>query len=155
MIRKFAFVLWGLAATAAPAQEVETTSLADQWGADRSVAFDATFLDMDELVWLARPVVVFADSPNDPRFLQQMALLAERPDDLAERDVIILTDTDPAARSDVRLRLRPRGFMLAIIGKDGQIELRKPAPWDVREITRSIDKMPLRQQEVADRRATP
>jgi hypothetical protein len=42
--------------------------------------------------------------------------------------------------------------MLVIIGKDGEVELRKPAPWDVREITRSIDKMPLRQQEVQDRR---
>ena len=28
------------------------------------------------------------------------------------------------------------------------IELRKPAPWSVREITRTIDKMPLRQQEI-------
>jgi hypothetical protein len=45
--------------------------------------------------------------------------------------------------------------MLVLIGKDGQIELRKPAPWDVREITRSIDKMPLREQEVEDRRAIP
>jgi hypothetical protein len=41
--------------------------------------------------------------------------------------------------------------MLALIGKDGEIKLRKPAPWDVREITRSIDKMPLRAQEMRDR----
>jgi hypothetical protein len=32
--------------------------------------------------------------------------------------------------------------------KDGEVELRKPAPWDVREITRTIDKMPSRQQEL-------
>ena len=71
---------------------------------------------------------------------------------LAERDVVILTDTDPAARSPIRLKLRPRGFMLAIIAKDGSIVTRKPGPWSVREISRSIDKLPLRQQEVRDRR---
>jgi hypothetical protein len=99
--------------------------------------------------------VVFANSPNDPRFRQQLDLLAARPNDLAERDVVILTDTDPDAGGDLRLRLRPRGFMMVLIGKDGQIELRKPAPWDAREISRSIDKMPLREQEVQDRRANP
>ncbi|MCF2871941.1 DUF4174 domain-containing protein [Octadecabacter sp. G9-8] len=155
MIRILALVSWGLAATVATAQDVETLSPVEAWEVDRSVAFDATSLDIDDFIWLARPVVVFADTPNDPRFRQQMELLAARPDDLADRDVVILTDTDPDARSDLRLRLRPRGFMMVLIGKDGQIELRKPAPWDVREITRSIDKMPLREQEVEDRRALP
>ena len=49
-----------------------------------------------------------------------------------------------------RRKFRPRGFMLTLIGKDGEVELRKPFPWDVREISRSIDKMPLRQQEIRD-----
>jgi hypothetical protein len=34
------------------------------------------------------------------------------------------------------------------MGKDGQIKLRKPFPWDARELSRSIDKMPMRQQEM-------
>ncbi|MEO0922698.1 MAG: DUF4174 domain-containing protein, partial [Pseudomonadota bacterium] len=42
--------------------------------------------------------------------------------------------------------------MLALVGKDGTIKLRKPVPWDVRELSRVIDKMPMRQQEVRDRR---
>ena len=66
------------------------------------------------------------------------------------RDVVVLTDTDPAAQSPLRLRMRPRGFMLVLVDKEGQIELRKPFPWDVREITRSIDKMPLRQREIRE-----
>lgn len=64
--------------------------------------------------------------------------------------MIVLTDTDPAARSPLRLRMRPRGFMLVLVDKEGGIELRKPFPWDVREITRSIDKMPLRQREIRE-----
>tara|TARA_R110002096_G_scaffold222842_1_gene411718 strand:+ start:557 stop:760 length:204 start_codon:yes stop_codon:yes gene_type:complete len=65
----------------------------------------------------------------------------------------VITDTNPDTPSALRTALRPRGFMLAIIAKDGRTALRKPAPWDVREITRSIDKMPLRQQEIRDRRS--
>lgn len=109
--------------------------------------------DLNEFRWKKRPVVVFADSEDDPAFIEQMALLRTREAELLERDVIVLTDTDPAARSPVRLKMRPRGFMLVLVGKDGAIELRKPFPWSVREISRSIDKMPIRQREIRDGKA--
>lgn len=153
MIRYLALISSVFLGTAAIAQDATPLDIAATWEADRSVVFDATSLNIDDLIWIARPVVVFADNPNDPRFVQQIDLLTARVDELAERDVIILVDTDPSAQSALRTRLRPRGFMLVIMGKDGEIELRKPAPWSVREITRSIDKMPLRQQEVELRRA--
>ncbi|SPH22099.1 hypothetical protein ASD8599_02844 [Ascidiaceihabitans donghaensis] len=108
--------------------------------------------DLSQFVWKKRPVVVFADNEADPRFIEQLELLREGEADLADRDVVVLLDTDPDAKSDLRLKLRPRGFMLAIIGKDGGIKLRKPFPWDVREITRSIDKMPMRKREVREQK---
>ena len=107
---------------------------------------------MSEFVWINRPIVVLADSPQDPRFIQQMKFIEAELDELAERDVVVLTDTDPSANSALREALHPRGFMLVLIGKDGMINLRKPVPWDVREISRVIDKMPMRQQEIRDRR---
>ncbi|MFV2051951.1 DUF4174 domain-containing protein [Aliiroseovarius sp. YM-037] len=116
-------------------------------------AKDASEVTLSDLQWIARPVVVFADTPADPRFQQQLGLLTDRPEELAERDVVVIVDTDPSAMSELRTELRPRGFMLVLIGKDGNVYLRKPFPWDVRELTRSIDKMPLRQQEIRDRRA--
>ena len=106
---------------------------------------------LEQFLWTARPVVVFADTEADPAFQRQMELLRARPEPLAERDVVVIVDTDPAGRSPVRTALRPRGFMLAILGKDGQVALRKPLPWDVREITRTIDRMPQRQQELRER----
>ena len=109
-------------------------------------------VDMESLNWVKRPVIVFADSPNDPRFIQQMEFIEERLADLEERDVIVLTDTARGEDTALRLKLRPRGFMMVMIGKDGTVYLRKPLPWDVREISRVIDKMPMRQQEVRDRR---
>jgi hypothetical protein len=105
---------------------------------------------LDPFLWVARPVIVFADSPNDPRFIEQLELLNERKMALFERDVVVITDTDTANPSEIRRKFRPRGFSLVLVGKDGQIVLRKPAPWDVRELTRSIDKIPLRQQEIRD-----
>lgn len=108
--------------------------------------------DLASFLWLKRPIVVFADSPQDPRFKEQMDRLMAEADALLERDVVVLTDTDPAARSKLRQKLRPRGFMLALVGKDGGVKLRKPHPWTVRELTRSIDKFPDRLREVEERR---
>lgn len=124
----------------------------DAWLADPSQRFEASEVNLADFQWRARPVVVFADTPADPAFQRQVELLAARLDDLIERDVVVILDADPSSRSELREQLRPRGFMLAIIGKDGGVKLRKPFPWDVREITRSIDKMPMRQQEIRDRR---
>jgi len=120
--------------------------------ADELVMMDPTALTLDMFKWIARPLVIFADSPADPRFIQQMEYIDDRFTDLTERDVVVIVDTDPAAKSAIREELRPRGFDLVLIGKDGLKYLRKPLPWDVREISRSIDKMPLRQQELKDSR---
>ena len=102
-------------------------------------------------MYLKRPLVVFADSPNDPNFIRQLELLARSYPALEERDVILVTDTDPEARSEWRQKLRPRGFSLVIMDKDLKPVVRKPLPWDVREITAAIDKLPLRRQEMLER----
>lgn len=109
---------------------------------------------LSDFLWLARLLVIFADSPNDPRFVQQMGYIEASADDLASRDVIVITDTDPVARSAIREELRPRGFDLVLIGKDGMKYLRRPLPQKVRDISASIDKLPLRLQELRDMRAS-
>ena len=128
-------------------------SSVETWEADRTVFFDAAEVDLAEFQWIARPVIVFADTPADPAFKRQLELLNARLDELVERDVVVITDTNRDERSDIRTKLRPRGFMLTVIGKDGGVKLRKPFPWDVRELTRQIDKMPLRRQEIIDAKA--
>ena len=110
--------------------------------------FAAADVVLADLLYLRRPVVVFADSPADPNFVRQMELIERALPALAERDVIVITDTDPAARSDIRRELRPRGFSLVLMDKDLRPVIRKPLPWDVREITHAIDKFPLRRQEI-------
>lgn len=112
---------------------------------------DAAGVDLEAYLWEARIVAVLADSPNDPAFMRQMREIEAQAGDLVERDVVVLIDSDRASNSPLRRRLRPHGFMLAIIDKDGQIKQRRPAPRDVREISAFIDRFPLRRQEILER----
>ena len=120
--------------------------------APNTVFLQAVEADLAQFVWKKRPVVVFSDSDADPRYVDQIELLMAGLAELEDRDVVVLTDTDPSAKSALRLKLRPRGFMLVIMGLDGGVKLRKPFPWDVREISRSIDKMPLRRREIREKK---
>lgn len=116
-----------------------------------TIIMDARGVTLAEFLWVKRPVLVFADSPNDPNFIRQMDLIARDTGELAERDVVVIVDTDPAAMGYFRTRFRPRGFGLVLMDKDGVTTLRKPLPWDVREITRAIDKWPMVRQEMLER----
>ena len=112
---------------------------------------DAAGLSLDQFLWVARPVVVFADTPADANFVRQVELLMARSDVLEIRDVVVIIDTDPVNPSEIRKALRPRGFSLVVLGKDGRVIQRKPTPWDVREVTGAIDRTPQGQQEIQDR----
>ena len=102
--------------------------------------------------WAQRPIVIFANSDKDPNFISQMEFLSQDIKALKERDIVVLVDTNPSIPSALRKKLRPHGFAFILIGKDGQVKLRKPSPWNIREIARVIDKMTIRQQEITRKR---
>lgn len=104
--------------------------------------------DLSSYRWTHRPIVVFANSPEDVNYTRQIKMLESGLNQLLVRDVVVLTDTNPSEVSPLRELLRPRGFALLLIGKDGQVKLRKPFPWSARELSRAIDKMPMRRQEL-------
>jgi len=110
----------------------------------------ASEVALADLLYTARAVVVFAPAPEDPNFIRQMEMLAQDKGQLAARDVVLIVDTDPAATSAIRKQLRPSAFSLVIMDKDGKVALRKPRPWDLREITSAIDKFPSRRNEMLD-----
>ena len=89
---------------------------------------------------------------GDFAFLRQMQMLEADPAALAERDVVVIVDTAPDPQSAVRRQLRPRGFSLVLMDKDGAVKLRNPRPWTIREITHAIDRFPLRRQEMLEQR---
>ena len=118
------------------------------WQANPSRIFSTSDVDLSDMIWVARPLVIFANSPLDPAFKEQMALLQEGLDVILERDVMIVVDTNPKLKTALRKNLRPKGFVWVLIGKDGSVKLRKPFAWDMRELSRVIDKMPMRRQEI-------
>lgn len=157
---KFLMVAMMLAAMG-PAREAPPPAVAPQPASPEEVAapepeparpelriLSAAETQPADFLWTARPVVVFADTPNDPAFREQMRALEAGGAALIERDVVVIADSDPQANSAWRQQLHPRGFSLVIIDKDGQVKQRRPLPWDVREISRAIDKLPLRRQEI-------
>ena len=103
---------------------------------------------LDVYLWKKRPVIIFSNSPEDVNFKLQVKMLKENLKAINERDIIILVDSDPNKKTYLRKKLRPRGFTLVLIGKDGEVKLRKPFPWKTREISSIIDKMPIRKQEM-------
>jgi len=128
------------------------------WAADGTATAADTLIrpaedtELSAFLWINRPIVIFADTPADPRYQEQLDKLTADAERLLDRDVVVLTDSDPSARSPIRQQLRPRGFQFVLIDKDGSIMLRKPYPYSVREVTRTIDKTPMRQREVEERR---
>ncbi len=126
-------------------------ALAAVWAA----AGPARAIDDDPLsafLWERRPIVVFADSARDPRFQEQVDGLAAREAELEARDVTLLFDTDPAAKGPLRRKLRPRGFQVVLIDKDGRVIQRAPHPTSADALIRAIDRTPIRRREIDERR---
>lgn len=136
----------------APADEVATEAAAPDAPAEAPRPpwriLSPTEAAPEDFLWTARPIAVFADTPNDPAFREQIRALEAGAEALIERDVVVIADSDPGANSVWRQQFHPRGFSMVIIDKDGQVKQRRPLPWDVREISRAIDKLPLRRQEI-------
>src|SRR6056297_3652912 len=103
---KTVFFLVALALAAVPARAEEEEGFADP-----PIIMSGESVDLNEFKWIKRPLIVFADSPADPRYVRQMKYITDRVEDLEDRDVVVLTDTDPAQDSALRERLHPRGFM--------------------------------------------
>lgn len=139
--------------SAALALVLVATAAAQTVAAQAQAAAEATVQpDLAELLWVARPLVVFADSPQDPRYVQQMELLDVGSAVLEDFRVQVLTDTDPAAMGPLRQTLRPRGFGLVLIDTDGSVVQRRPTVTTVRELAGTIDRLPSRRQETGSRR---
>ena len=146
MFKQTIAIFLGLAAAHSPAMAGETLNI---WRSNPTSIVEAQNVDLTDVMWTARPWIIFADSPRDPIFKQQMALWRAGLNVARDRDVMIVVDTDPSAQTQLRKTLRPKGFAWILIGKDGVVKLRKPFAWNMRELSRVIDKMPMRQQEIS------
>ncbi len=111
--------------------------------------------------WQYRVVLMFADSENVDLLRRQELMFKPVQSALAERDLVLITARDDdvividgksSLLRAVSLRetyaVRPDGFTLLLIGKDGGVKLRSDKPVAAKELFALIDSMPMRQQEM-------
>ena len=131
---------------------VATCLVASGWGAI-GMAADAADLQsrLSRLVGTHRVLVVVA-RPGDPRVSVQHRLLDADPAALNERQVTIVDMVPQDARA-ASLQLDAddeEAFTVLLIGKDGGVKLRRHEPVTIALLTRTIDAMPMRRQEMRD-----
>lgn len=71
-------------------------------------------------------------------------MLEQSKADLADRDIIVLSDTSPAASGQLRSQFKPDGFEVVLVGKDGGVKIRQKTPLTSEDLLATIDRMPMR-----------
>ena len=97
--------------------------------------------DLSTHRWRSRVVVLSAPSASDARLSHMRRHLAERAEEVAERDIVAVEF------------LRPGNFTVHLVGKDGGVKLRREGPLALDELFAVIDAMPMRREERRQRSA--
>ena len=100
-----------------------------------------------------RVLSIYAHDSHNVDYVKQLQLLADDHDGLNERDIeihnIILTDK---TRSIFKTNQVTSDFLVVLIGKDGGEKYRSTQPVTVQKLYSVIDKMPMRQDEIRNRK---
>ena len=110
-------------------------------------------LDLSSLIDKNRPILVFAPAEDDPRLALQRKALDDQRAGLADREVVVIEALE-AASAALRSTygIKPGEFAVVLLGKDGSEKERWPEPVAAQEIFGKIDAMPMRRQEVHERK---
>jgi hypothetical protein len=117
--------------------------------------------ELGDYLWTNRPLLLFAPTDSDPRFVETMNRIAASRCDVVDRDIVIgvvVTEgtsslDGQAIGADQSQRLRDRyaideeAFTVVLIGKDGTEKLRVEQIPDLGTIFAVIDGMPMRNRE--------
>ncbi|WP_102222722.1 DUF4174 domain-containing protein [Acidimangrovimonas sediminis] len=104
--------------------------------------------NLDQYRWNKRVVMIFAPSPQDPKYRDVTEALRARAAGLENRDLVVLTDTDPKAQGRLRAAFDVRGFRMLLVGKDGGVKLDEGAVISPDMLFQTIDAMPMRRDEM-------
>lgn len=132
-----------------------------------AVAPAAGALDLSSYRWQHRLLVLAAPSAEDTALARQRESLARRADAVDDRDLVVielyargggrlgeraLSEAEAAGLRE-RLRLATGDRALLLIGKDGGVKRRAPLDTELRGVFEQIDAMPMRRDEMRERRA--
>ena len=108
-----------------------------------------------------RPLLIFAPRPNDPQLEIQIRTLQEHAAAVQDRNLAVIAlpyqtpspsqlqlspaDAEAARR---RFHIEPDAFAVILLGKDGGQKLRSGKPLSMDRLAKTIDAMPMRQDEM-------
>jgi hypothetical protein len=100
--------------------------------------------------WENRLLIIFAEEESDLRLSEQRRLIGPGIARLQQRDVMVVevVGADPLRQT---LSVPAGGFHVLLVGKDGGVKLRSPAPVPAERLIDLIDSMPMGRQEARDR----
>ena len=104
--------------------------------------------------WQKRVVVLCAPTTDAAELQQQKAKMTAVAQSLKERDILVLdaieANLTSAEKSYVRqtLGVAPGAFAIVLLGKDGGVKLKRAQPIAPATLFGTVDKMPMRRQEM-------
>ena len=127
----------------------------------------ASGIDLSDYRWKYRPLFIFAPSASDATFLALDKQLVQQVSEVEERDMILFrifenspswVSEKPLLPSDAealrhRFTIETGRFTVVLVGKDGGVKLVTNRDADLQSIFNLIDSMPMRQQEMRDKRS--
>ncbi|HEY9908197.1 MAG TPA: DUF4174 domain-containing protein [Thermosynechococcaceae cyanobacterium] len=132
--------------------------------ASSSERAQAVEFNLSDYQWQHRVALIFAPSERSPAYQQQMQAWQAEAEGMQDRDLKVVEILVGESRADRQIitaasanRLRQQfgvtteDFAVILVGKDGTEKQRSQAPVDPTVLFRTIDAMPMRQQEMRSR----
>jgi hypothetical protein len=104
--------------------------------------------------WKKRVLLIAAPTTQQADFQKQKALLADKSQDLAERDFLVIELLyDQISTADHQFLIQktgvqPPAFAAVLIGKDGGVKEKSARPIAPEALFGTVDKMPMRRAEM-------
>jgi hypothetical protein len=122
-------------------------------------------VDLTAYQWKNRLLILFAPAENDLGYQSFKEQLQRRTQEIRDRDLLTFDVFEtgegrlahPPLTKEQVLFLRKKCAMVSgqriviLIGKDGEVKLRRELPLELSEIFSVIDAMPMRQREIRER----
>ena len=122
----------------------------------------AAAAELDDYLWLRRPLLLFAPTQNDPRLVETVRRIEAVRCDFAARDMVLglivtdgtstldgrVVDAGQARRLVSEFGIGANTFSAVLIGKDGGEKFRVNGVPDLATIFAVIDGMPMRSAEM-------
>jgi hypothetical protein len=119
-------------------------------------------LDLSDLRWQNRVLVIFADDIESAKYQAQLRLIRDRMEGIKDRDLKVISifeggnsniDGTNLSSSSVnlirkRFEVKKNAFRFLLIGKDGAVKLDSPETVSMDVLFERIDQMPMRRREL-------